>query len=162
MAFSLTQFPSSPLPPASSTGKPINHPKISTSFKSTLHPIPNLTGKTRNNNHRFAVVRSAGEEQQKPTATESEATAETSSELGTEIKNAMMDREVKEEEGLWSGVAAEIGRIEWPAFNKVVGTTGVVLGVIAGSSVVLLTVNAVLAELSDRVFAGRGIQDFFG
>jgi hypothetical protein len=42
------------------------------------------------------------------------------------------------------------------------GTTGVVLGVIAGSSVVLLTVNAVLAELSDQVFAGRGVQDFFG
>lgn len=40
--------------------------------------------------------------------------------------------------------------------------TGVVLGVIAGSSVVLLTVNAVLAELSDRVFAGKGVQDFFG
>lgn len=62
----------------------------------------------------------------------------------------------------WSGVAEEIREIEWPAFGKVVGTTGVVLGVIAGSSVVLLTVNAVLAELSDRVFAGRGVQDFFG
>ncbi|KAL8264062.1 hypothetical protein R6Q59_022192 [Mikania micrantha] len=91
------------------------------------HPIN--PGGQRNNNRRLAVVHCTGEEQQKPTATESEATAETSSELGTEIKNAMMDREVKEEEGLWSGVAAEIGRIEWPAFNKVVGTTGVVLGV---------------------------------
>ncbi|KAL7177899.1 hypothetical protein ACSBR2_031122 [Camellia fascicularis] len=59
-------------------------------------------------------------------------------------------------------VAEEIREIEWPAFGKVVGTTGVVLGVIAGSSVVLLTVNAVLAELSDRVFAGKGLQDFFG
>jgi len=26
----------------------------------------------------------------------------------------------------------------------------------------LLSVNAILAELSDRVFAGRGLQDFFG
>ncbi|XP_075092047.1 uncharacterized protein LOC107764674 [Nicotiana tabacum] len=30
------------------------------------------------------------------------------------------------------------------------------------SSSVLLTVNAVLSELSDRVFAGKGVQDFFG
>ncbi|KAK3040570.1 hypothetical protein RJ639_029016 [Escallonia herrerae] len=83
------------------------------------------------------------------------------SELGSEIKEAMKERE---EKGgyFWSGVAEEIKEIEWPVFGKVVGTTGVVLGVIAGSSVVLLTVNAVLAELSDRVFAGRGVQDFFG
>ncbi|XP_052188424.1 preprotein translocase subunit SECE1 [Diospyros lotus] len=83
------------------------------------------------------------------------------SELGSEIKKAMKERE-KEEESLWSGVAKEIREIEWPAFGKVLGTTGVVLGVIAGSSVVLLTVNAILAELSDRVFAGKGVQDFFG
>ncbi|XP_008807907.2 preprotein translocase subunit SECE1 [Phoenix dactylifera] len=63
---------------------------------------------------------------------------------------------------LWGGVAEEVREIEWPAFGKVLGTTGVVLAVIAGSSVALLTVNAILAELSDRVFAGRGLQDFFG
>lgn len=63
---------------------------------------------------------------------------------------------------LWGGVLEEIREIEWPAFGKVVGTTGVVLAVIAGSTAALLTVNAVLAELSDRVFAGKGLQDFFG
>lgn len=75
-----------------------------------------------------------------------------------------MLQERKEEKGgdLLKGVAEEIREIEWPAFGKVLGTTGVVLGVIAGSSVVLLTVNFVLAELSDRVFAGRGVQDFLG
>lgn len=83
-------------------------------------------------------------------------------ELGAEIKKAMKERQQKEDEGFLSGVAEEIREIEWPAFNKVLGITGVVLGVIAGSSVVLLTVNAVLAEISDRVFAGRGVQDFFG
>ncbi|KAE8077047.1 hypothetical protein FH972_015652 [Carpinus fangiana] len=84
-------------------------------------------------------------------------------ELGSEIREAMRQRkEEGREEGFWSGVAEEIREIEWPPFGKVLGTTGVVLGVIAGSSVVLLTVNAVLAELSDRVFAGRGVQDFFG
>lgn len=82
-------------------------------------------------------------------------------ELGMEIKKAMKEREEKES-GFVSGVVEEIKEIEWPAFNKVLGITGVVLGVIAGSSVVLLTVNAVFAEISDRAFAGRGVQDFFG
>ncbi|KAK7405907.1 hypothetical protein VNO78_07519 [Psophocarpus tetragonolobus] len=84
-----------------------------------------------------------------------------SSETEPELKKAMAERKEKEEENLLSGVAREIDEIEWPAFAKVLGTSGVVIGVILGSSVVLLTVNAVLAELSDRVFAGKGIQDFF-
>ncbi|KAF3457133.1 hypothetical protein FNV43_RR01790 [Rhamnella rubrinervis] len=83
------------------------------------------------------------------------------SELGSEIKKAMQQRKDEREGDLLSGVTEEVREIEWPAFGKVLGTTGVVIGVIAGSSVVLLTVNAVLAELSDRVFAGRGVQDFF-
>ncbi|XP_042490322.1 preprotein translocase subunit SECE1 [Macadamia integrifolia] len=85
-------------------------------------------------------------------------------EMASEIKEAMQARREREEGNggdLWRGVAEEIREIEWPAFGKVVGTTGVVLGVIAGSSIVLLTLNAILAELSDRVFAGRGVQDFF-
>ncbi|GAV84860.1 hypothetical protein CFOL_v3_28302 [Cephalotus follicularis] len=77
------------------------------------------------------------------------------SELGEEIKKAMRKSD------FWGGVAEEIKEIEWPVFGKVLGTTGLVLGVITGSSVVLLTVNFVLAELSDKVFAGRGVQDFF-
>ncbi|KAJ8547355.1 hypothetical protein K7X08_010941 [Anisodus acutangulus] len=81
--------------------------------------------------------------------------------VGSEIKKLMKEREDKEP-GFWSGVVEEIREIEWPVFGKVLSTTGVVIGVIAGSSVVLLTVNAVLAELSDRVFAGKGVQDFFG
>ncbi|PON80059.1 Preprotein translocase subunit SECE [Parasponia andersonii] len=86
------------------------------------------------------------------------------SELGSGIKKAMEERkaaEAEKEEGLFGGVAEEIREIEWPAFGKVLGTTWVVLGVIAGSSVVLLTLNFVLAELSDQLFAGRGVQDFF-
>lgn len=90
-----------------------------------------------------------------------ESTAELT-ELGTEIKKALEQRKEKADGNLLSGVAEEIGEIEWPAFGKVLGITGVVLGVIAGSSVTLLTLNAILAELSDKVFAGKGIQDFFG
>lgn len=87
--------------------------------------------------------------------------------LGAEIKAAMEQRKAAEEDKkekneFLSGVAEEVKEIEWPEFRKVLGTTGVVLGVIAGSSVVLLTVNFILAELSDRVFIGKGVQDFFG
>ncbi|XP_026387589.1 preprotein translocase subunit SECE1-like [Papaver somniferum] len=85
--------------------------------------------------------------------------------LGAEIREAMKvkkEEEEKENVNYWDGVIEEIKEIEWPVFSKVLGTTGVVIGVIAGSSVVLLTVNALLAEFSDQVFAGRGVQDFFG
>jgi hypothetical protein len=54
-----------------------------------------------------------------------------------------------------------MSEIQWSVPGKVVGTTGVVLGVIVGSTAALLSVNALLAELSDHVFAGRGLQDFF-
>ncbi|KAA0049363.1 preprotein translocase subunit SECE1 [Cucumis melo var. makuwa] len=87
--------------------------------------------------------------------------AESGANLGAEIQEALKQRKVEKEGDLIGGVAEEIKEIEWPAFRKVLGTTGVVIGVIAGSSVVLLTVNALLAELSDRVFAGKGVQDFF-
>ncbi|XP_021906956.1 preprotein translocase subunit SECE1 [Carica papaya] len=82
-------------------------------------------------------------------------------EVGAEIKRVLEKRKEEKEGDLLSGVAEEVREIEWPAFGKVLGTTGVVLGVIAGSSIVLLTVNAIFAELSDRVFASKGIQDFF-
>ncbi|GLT78524.1 hypothetical protein SLA2020_500560 [Shorea laevis] len=105
-------------------------------------------------------TKTAGE--QEPVAADdvSESKVELS-ELGTEIKKALQERKEEAEGKILSGVAEEIREIEWPVFGKVLGTTGVVFGVLAGSSVVLLTVNAVLAELSGRVFSGIGIQDFF-
>lgn len=79
-----------------------------------------------------------------------------------EVLRARKEAEAAEGRGgWWAGVAQEMTEIEWPAPGKVLGTTGVVLGVIAGSTVALLSVNALLAELSDTVFAGRGLQDFF-
>ncbi|XP_047315366.1 preprotein translocase subunit SECE1 [Impatiens glandulifera] len=95
-------------------------------------------------------------------------TGEDPSKLGEEIRKAMNERDIAAAAAtgggagdLWGGVAEEIKKIEWPAFGKVLGTTGAVIGVIAGSSLVLLTLNAILAELSDRVFTGKGVQDFF-
>ncbi|WOL19796.1 hypothetical protein Cni_G28598 [Canna indica] len=91
------------------------------------------------------------------------ASAAASSSVAEELKQMMEARrkESSSSSELLSGVAEEVREIEWPSFGKVLGTTGVVLAVIAGSSVALLTVNAILAEISDKVFAGKGIQDFF-
>ncbi|XP_071737977.1 preprotein translocase subunit SECE1 [Rutidosis leptorrhynchoides] len=160
MAFSISHFIPSPLPPSSSSKiKPVSNYQTIQTLKPTSVFMP------KTNNKRFSVIVKSTEndqqQQQQKTPSDEELT-----ELGTEIKKAMMENKDiekdNESETIWGGVVDEIGKIEWPAFNKVVGTTGVVLGVIAGSSVVLLTVNAILAELSDRVFVGRGVQDFFG
>ncbi|XWS13647.1 hypothetical protein CRYUN_Cryun36dG0056000 [Craigia yunnanensis] len=136
------------------------------SFPSKTRSLIKISGNL-NKNRFFPVkaIEKSNESVEEPeTAKEAEAEALTSeesqlSEIGAEIKKAMKEREGNN--NLAGGVAEEIREIEWPAFGKVLGTTGVVLGVIAGSSVVLLTVNAVLAELSDRVFAGKGVQDIF-
>ncbi|KAK9933312.1 hypothetical protein M0R45_020513 [Rubus argutus] len=69
-------------------------------------------------------------------------------ELGMEIKMA-----VEEKEGLFSGLC--LAR-SWGLPESCLGL------LLARSNAVLLTVNAVLAELSDQVFAGKGIHDFFG
>ncbi|GFY85058.1 secE/sec61-gamma protein transport protein [Actinidia rufa] len=162
------QFPKTPSPkPSSYYYSQINPKSIftkpiiktitkPTKFKTTQFTIKATTSESEN--HETEPV--STEPQSEPTST----AIEDLSELGAEIKKAMKERDGGGggEDDFWGGVAAEIRDIEWPPFGKVMGTTGVVLGVIAGSSVVLLTVNAVLAELSDRVFAGKGVQDFFG
>ncbi|KAL2922655.1 Preprotein translocase subunit SECE1 [Bienertia sinuspersici] len=134
----------------------------------SLPPIKFLLHLSNHTKHPLSktqfILKATENESENPTKTEQQQSSEEQlSELGTEIKKAMKEKEKAEDSGgFLRGVIDEIGKIEWPEFRKVIGTTGVVLGVIAGSSVVLLTVNAVLAELSDSVFAGKGVQDFFG
>lgn len=72
------------------------------------------------------------------------------------------EREQQQGDNLSTRVGQEVRGIEWLNLGKVVGTTGIVLAVIAGSTAALLSVNGILAELSDRLFDGRiKIQDFF-
>ncbi|XAR54679.1 hypothetical protein NMG60_11029920 [Bertholletia excelsa] len=145
-----------------------------TIFSQSTKRTPIFATRFQNRKMRLTIAATAEEDKPK-SATDTNSVSESESEpktasggdeeataLGAEIRKAMREKEEGEGKGFLEGVAEEVREIEWPAFAKVVGTTGVVLGVIAGSSVVLLTVNAVLAELSDRVFAGRGLQDFFG
>lgn len=106
----------------------------------------------------------AGEEEKRGQEEEAEGEKSTAAASVAQELKEMMEARRKESSSssdFWTGVAEEVSEIEWPPFGKVLGTTGVVLAVIAGSSVALLTVNAILAEISDRVFAGKGIQDFF-
>ncbi|XP_066374323.1 preprotein translocase subunit SECE1-like [Miscanthus floridulus] len=165
--------------PSPRTARP---PRSATFLQPTLsvsHSLPDCR------NHRLAAASkdtasSKGQEQHQepaPSALE-EGGAEKGTEVGgaspgekspelvaAELKEVLRARKEAEAAsgggGWWAGVAQEMTQIEWPAPGKVVGTTGVVLGVIAGSTVALLSVNALLAELSDTVFAGRGLQDLF-
>ncbi|MBA0740588.1 hypothetical protein Gogos_013782 [Gossypium gossypioides] len=156
-------------PPTYSPRKPVPSGHRFFSFPSKTKPLLKITGNS--NKHRSFTAKAIEESKEGTedtlTAKEVETEPESSEEgelsaIGAEIKKAMKEREANNSDNsLAGGVAEEIREIEWPAFGKVLGTTSVVLGVIAGSSVVLLTVNAVLAELSDRVFAGKGVQDFF-
>ncbi|KAL3626291.1 hypothetical protein CASFOL_029840 [Castilleja foliolosa] len=163
MALSFSQFPFCPSSKVKST-------KTTSSFlisqNSTKFPTK-LAPKTL----KFAKFTKASQKEDNNTTTsenaegpieESQPQNEEMAKLGEEIKKAMKERDETGNVNFLGGVAEEIREIEWPAFNKVLGITGVVLGMIAGSSVVLLTLNAVLAELSDRVFVGKGVQDFFG
>lgn len=79
-------------------------------------------------------------------------------EIGQELKKLRVSRgEVStSSQDFWGGVWEETKLVEWPQFEKVLGTTGVVVGIIFGSAILLLTVNAILAELSDQVFNGSG------
>ncbi|MCI18792.1 preprotein translocase subunit SECE1-like [Trifolium medium] len=135
-------------------------------FNFKLKPSPLSLTLTRR--HRRPILPFAVEEKNQPSSIpEPESEPEQpepepiESDLASELKKAMQERKEKEGDSFWNGVVQEIGEIEWPEFGKVLGTTGVVLSVIFGSSVVLLTVNAILAEVSDKVFAGKGVQDFF-
>ncbi|KAL6532342.1 hypothetical protein OROGR_014312 [Orobanche gracilis] len=163
MALSFSQFPFCPS----------KVPSVRITFPISPKLIPNSTKRPTifaSKTLKFATITKASQEEDNNTTTTSgkveiqpkKSRNEEITKLAMEIKKAMKERGRKEEAGFLSGVAKEIREIEWPTFNKVLGTTGFVLGVIAGSSVVLLTVNAVFAELSDRVFAGKGVQDFFG
>lgn len=81
-------------------------------------------------------------------------------EIGEQLRQLRIRRgeQSADPKDFWSGVWEETKLVEWPQFQKVLGTTGVVVGIIFGSSILLLTVNGLLAELSDQVF--NGSSDF--
>lgn len=115
------------------------------------------------------VARASGEEDEPSTATESaeetSATAEETSasandgeasssspeDIGAAIRAA---KEAKADEGanVFAGAAEEVGLIEWPTVGGALSTTALVMAGIFGSASVLLGVNGVLSELSQKLF----------
>lgn len=88
-------------------------------------------------------------------------------EIGQELSRLRQQRQtdgagLPDKQDFWPGVWKETQLIEWPGFSTVLGTTTVVVGIILGSSVVLLTLNAVLAQLSDVVFENPLVKEFWG
>ena len=79
----------------------------------------------------------------------------------SELRKEKAAREGRENSGkteeFLQGVVEETRLIEWPSLQRVLSTTGVVVSIIFGSSLVLLTVNALLAELSDVFFKNTAV-----
>jgi preprotein translocase subunit SecE len=148
------------------------HHFSSLSFKTSIRPLfftnrilyqPLCAQEKSNDSSTPASDKPLLEDQTQPQSQPEEKDADSMTEVASELKQMLREKKEREQQGdnLLIGVAQEVSEIEWPDLGKVVGTTGVVLAVIAGSTAALLSVNAILAELSDRVFAGKGIQDFF-
>jgi len=81
-----------------------------------------------------------------------EVTSSSSTEdIGAAIRAA---KEAKADEGanIFAGAAEEVGLIEWPSVGGALSTTALVMAGIFGSAGVLLGVNKVLSELSQRFF----------
>ena len=86
------------------------------------------------------VARASGEEDEPSTATES---AEETSATADETSASAND---------FAGAAEEVGLIEWPTVGGALSTTALVMAGIFGSASVLLGVNGVLSELSQKLF----------
>ena len=114
------------------------------------------------------VARASGEEDEPSTASESAAetsaaAAETSGDDGDASSSSSSEdigaairaaKEAKADEGanVFAGAAEEVGLIEWPTVGGALSTTALVMGGIFGSAGVLLGVNGVLSELSQKLF----------
>lgn len=84
-------------------------------------------------------------------ATEVTSSSSSAEDIGAAIRAA---KEAKADEGanIFAGAAEEVGLIEWPSVGGALSTTALVMAGIFGSAGVLLGVNKVLSELSQRFF----------
>jgi len=78
-------------------------------------------------------------------------TATSAEDIGAAIRAA---KEAKADEGanVFAGAAEEVGLIEWPTAGGALSTTALVMGGIFGAAGVLLAVNGLLSELSQKLF----------
>ena len=98
-----------------------------------------------------AVETSATAEETSASANDGEASSSSPEDIGAAIRAA---KEAKADEGanVFAGAAEEVGLIEWPTVGGALSTTALVMAGIFGSASVLLGVNGVLSELSQKLF----------
>ena len=86
----------------------------------------------------------------------SESAGETSAEpsLGDQIKalKSKGGSDPDASENIFVGAFEEVGQVEWPTVGGALSTTAVVIGIVVGSTFVLLSVNSVLSALSQKLF----------
>ena len=87
----------------------------------------------------------------------SESAGETSAEpsLGDqirELKNKGTGSDPDASDNIFAGALEEVGQVEWPTVGGALSTTAVVIGIVVGSTFVLLSVNSVLSALSQKLF----------
>ncbi|CAI5474414.1 unnamed protein product [Closterium sp. Yama58-4] len=115
------------------------------------------------------VIEFSGSDDSDAEAASKEKSAGQLDDIGAELARLRQERAAAEtaakaDEGIggfWRGVLEETQMIQWPAFTSVLGTTGVVVVVIVSSAVVLLTVNAVLANVSDALFELPAVRELW-
>ena len=73
-------------------------------------------------------------------------------ELGGAAIRAAKEAKADDGANIFAGAAEEVGLIEWPTAGGALSTTALVMAGIFGSAGVLLGVNAVLSELSQKLF----------
>jgi preprotein translocase subunit SecE len=86
-----------------------------------------------------------------PSTPDAVPSSQSAEDIGAAIRAA---KEAKADEGvnIFAGAAEEVGLIEWPSVGGALSTTALVMVGIFGSAGVLLGVNKVLSELSQRFF----------
>lgn len=86
----------------------------------------------------------------------SESAGETSAEpsLGDQIRalKSKGGSDPDASENIFVGALEEVGQVEWPTVGGALSTTAVVIGIVVGSTFVLLSVNSVLSALSQKLF----------
>mmetsp|Transcript_33053 Transcript_33053/g.45825 ORF Transcript_33053/g.45825 Transcript_33053/m.45825 type:complete len:163 (-) Transcript_33053:213-701(-) len=123
---------------------------------SSLHER-NSIFKPSSRNKPFTFLRSSTEPTPSSSTDDVEKTVEVESTSSLksmeDIKiNFQVENTIPENLNIWEGVKEESGKIDWPAFSQVIGSTFLVLGIVIGSAFTLLALNSVLSEVSTQLF----------
>lgn len=112
-----------------------------------------------------SIAASVSAASSKKEASKGIVTEESIDSIGAELARLRKAKEEAEPSGAGGfaqGVLEEVRLIEWPGFSSVLSTTGLVLAVIASATFAILIVNAILSEISDRIFSIEAVANLWG